>query len=383
MRGSKTSSIYWLGAFVAKKLLEWRSFKTDRKILVIESDDWGSRRTDDVDALRHLNKINSAVRQDRFTQLDNIASEHDLSYLYEVLSSVKDTNGCFAKITANVSVANPDFRAIEESGFSKFSYEPFYKTIQRKTNGQRILTLWDEGIKTGIFVPQLHGREHVHALAWMSELRLGNADLIKAFRLGACGIPYRPLLKLRRKNLQAALDAYGIDGEIDFQTAWLAESSKMFKEYFGFHSDTFIAPAYTWPSSLLTSFHSLGIKGLQGIRLQYEPTGDDRMYKKRWHYTGQGTDKGIAYLVRNVFFEPASNPQNDLADITLSKIANAFKHSFPVIIGSHRINYIGSLDATNRDRNLNSLKQILKSVLKKYPTVEFMSSNQLLSLTAK
>jgi len=52
----------------------------------------------------------------------------------------------------------------------------------------------------------------------------------------------------------------------------------------------------------------------------------------------------------------------------------------PCIIGSHRINYIGSLNERNRTKNLAMLKIILQKIVLKYPNVEFINSNQLTNL---
>ena len=76
----------------AKKFLDRKAFSTDRKLLIIESDDWGSRRTDSKEVRDFLNKINPNISKDRFTQLDNTANEEDLCALYDVLNSVRDKN---------------------------------------------------------------------------------------------------------------------------------------------------------------------------------------------------------------------------------------------------------------------------------------------------
>lgn len=191
-----------MGVFkkVANDIYNLVSFKTQRKLLVIESDDWGSLRTKNKEVLHQLNSISKNVQEDRFTQLDSLANTEDLSNLFEILNSVKDKIGNPAKLTANVCVANPDFKKIENSGFSKFYVEEFNQTIEKSVNGKETLLLWHEGINRALFKPQLHGREHLHALAWMAELRAGNKELLKAFKLESFGIPYTPMVYKRRKK---------------------------------------------------------------------------------------------------------------------------------------------------------------------------------------
>jgi hypothetical protein len=43
----------------------------------------------------------------------------------------------------------------------------------------------------------------------------------------------------------------------------------------------------------------------------------------------------------------------------------------------HRLNVIGSLDESNRTKNLADLKTLLQTVVRRWPDVEFMSSDQL------
>lgn len=361
---------------VGNYLFNILSFKTNRKIVVIESDDWGSTRTSNLATLKHLNKISSIVQEDRFTQLDNLASKEDLTLLFEVLSSIKDCNGDTAKLTANVCMANPDFNKIKESDFEEFFHMPFYENIGKLPNGSLVLQLWQEGIESGIFYPQLHGREHLHALSWLEELRNNNTELLKAFELETWGIPYISSIYKKRKNLQAALDLYGMKGEKSFQESWVRQGCEMFEKHFGYKSKTFIAPAYIWHNKITSNLIKQDIQAVQGIKVQFKPKTNNTGYSKIPHYLGQG--KKLTYLIRNVFFEPASKPNANWVDITLSNIEKAFKNRLPAIIGSHRINFIGSLNPTHRDKNLECLTQILKKVIAKWPEVEFMSSDSFL-----
>ena len=359
--------------------LNYKSFSSNRQLLIIESDDWGSLRTKNKKTLAKLNTISPAVKGDRFTQLDSIADADDLSVLFEALSSVKDFKGNPACITANVCTANPDFNATKASNFEEFHYKPFTETLEEYSSNYDLLQLWKNGEEQKLFIPQLHGREHLHAPMWLAELKAGNKELLKAFELGSFGIPYKPVFYEKRKNLQAALDTYHTDGEIEFQKQWIKDSVAIFKNTFGYYSKSFIAPAYIWHKDLHQDLADANVKTLQGIKLQYEPKNKlSSDYNRKLHYTGEIDKKsGLTYTTRNVFFEPASAPEKDWVNITLKGIDNAFKNNKPAIIGSHRINYIGSLNEQNRKNNLSMLKTILKAIVLKYPKVEFISSAEL------
>lgn len=360
--------------------LDYKSFKAKGKIIVIESDDWGSIRTNDKATRDRLNLISPDIQNDRFSQLDNLADEIDLSALFETLGTVRDSEGRPACLTANFCTANPNFEKIRNNGFEQFFYKPFDETIREQSNGDSVLTLWRQGINSRFITPQLHGREHLHALAWMKELKAGNVQLLKAFGYESWGIPYTSVLYQRRGNLQAALDIYGFRDEEEFQVDWIKESADIFENFFGFPSKTFIAPAYTWHDRINTTLKSVNIEALQGIRLQYEPRYGQKGYKRKMRFTGLKDKRtGLNYLVRNAFFEPASNLQKDWVATTLHSIDNAFKNRQPAIIGSHRINFIGSLDESNRTRNLKMLKAVLKETVKRHPDVRFMGSDELVN----
>ena len=225
----------------------------------------------------------------------------------------------------------------------------------------------------------MHGREHLHAPMWLLELKAGNKDLLKAFKLESFGIPYKSVLYKKRKNLQAALDRYYIAGEIAFQKQWIKDSVEIFKNTFGYYSKSFIAPAYIWHKDLHKDLADANVKTLQGIKLQYEPKNKlSSDYNRKLHYTGEIDKKsGLRYTTRNTFFEPASAPEKDWVSIALKGVDDAFKNNKPAIIGSHRINYIGSLNEQNRKNNLSMLKTTLNKIVLKYPKVEFINSAEL------
>jgi hypothetical protein len=363
-----------------KNYIDYKSLKTSKRLLIIESDDWGSFRTMNSKVKDQLNKISKLVQEDPYIQLDNIADEEDLSALFETLQSVKDNKGNPACLTANVCTSNPNFEKIKENGFEQFYYKPFTTALKEYSKTQDLFKLWKNGMEASLFKPQLHGREHLHALAWLAELRAGNQDLLKAFELKSWGIPYQALLRQKRKNLQAALDVYHTEGESTYHKKWILEGAQIFEETFGFASKSFIAPAYIWHTDAHKYLVEANVNSLQGIKLQYEPNNHKKQatYNKKPHYLGKkDRNTKLIHFPRNTFFEPASAPEKDWVSITLKGIADAFYKNQPAIIGSHRINYIGSLNEKNRTDSLNMLKSILQKSIQQYPDLEFISSDRL------
>ena len=368
-----------IAKYLIDNYLNWQSFKTDNPIVVIESDDWGSLRTKDLATRNHILKLSDDVQKDNYTRLDSIATEADLQALFEVLNSVRDSKGSPACITANVCTANPNFRAIKASDFKEFHYVPFTDNLKQYSSGNSLFEIWREGESASLFKPQLHGREHLHALAWLTELNKGNKALLKAFELESWGIPYKAKSIQRRANLQAALDEYGLAGEQLFHINWIEDSVKIFESTFGYKSKSFVAPAYVWNAINNKTLSQNGIKSLQGIKLQYEPFhNSETRYSKKLRYIGQrDIGSGLIYTTRNVFLEVHRNPNEDWVARCMSLIHKTIKSNKPVIISSHRINFVGRLETTHRDISLKALQTILKNIVKAYPTVEFLNSAQL------
>jgi hypothetical protein len=174
-----------------------------------------------------------------------------------------------------------------------------------------------------------------------------------------------------------------MEGEAYYHKHWIKDSAYIFKKSFGYASNSFIAPAYIWDTSVNEHLAEVKVKTLQGIKLQYEPkrSSAKNNYNRKPNYIGQ-TDKksGLVFSPRNTFFEPSSASHKNWVDITLAGVKLAFEMNKPSIIGSHRINYVGSLNERNRTKNLAMLKIILQKIVLKYPNVEFISSNQLANL---
>ena len=163
----------------------------------------------------------------------------------------------------------------------------------------------------------------------------------------------------------------------------LREGLDLFEKIFGFRSRSFIPPCYTWNSEVEETLHEGGVRYIQGLVKQLIPTGSFGNYRSKLHFLGKRNRFGQYFLIRNGFFEPALNKRTDLAGEVLNRIQIAFRWHKPAIIGSHRINFMGSLDAKNRERNLQLLDELLSRLVKQWPDVEFISSDHLGDLIAK
>lgn len=349
-------------------LNERRGYTTNRKIIVIESDDWGSIRMPSIDIFHKMAALNLDVVGHCYNENDSLATIDDLSLLFEILSCYKDSKGNSPKITANTCVANPDFEKIKASGFSSYFYEPFTTTLERYPDCS--FDSWKEGIAESVFVPQFHGREHLNVEKWMYELQKGNSELRAAFDLQTWGIRYN---RLQESVVQEFL--VNSDKSVELQKESLKEGMKLFQEIFGYTSKSFIAPCYTWNPELNETLKRMGVDILQGSYFQYL-SKDGRIIDTLCHYMGQKNKLGQVHLVRNCLFEPTQDLRLN-KEYCLKGIEKAFKLKKPAIISAHRLNFIGAIHPRNRDDNLRQFSELLQTIVKCWPDVEFMSSDEL------
>ena len=264
--------------------------------------------------------------------------------------------------------------------FKSYFYEPFTNTLNRHPDSDKVFDLYKKGMEEGVFQMQLHGREHVHVNNWLHKLRNQDEMMLEAFKERMFTLNNHKGCSCRYE----CLDAMAVYNENDlmFIQQAIKEGSSLFEKTWGFKSNSVIAPCYSWPSKLETTFKDCGIKYIQGARAQKEYTEkNDKVIVKR-HYMGQKNHEGMFYLMRNVNFEQVENTTIDIVAAALSEIDNAFTWKKPAVITSHRVNYIGSIDPKNSVSNLKLLKQLLLKIVEKYPTVEFMSTDELGNLIA-
>lgn len=345
---------------------------TNRKIVIFESDDWGSIRMRSKESIRNLNNLGIKI-EDPYNLYDSLASEEDLTFLFEVLKSFKDKNGNHPIITANTIVANPDFDQIRNVDFEEYHFELFTDTLNRYPKHSRSFEIWNEGIEEKIFHPQYHGREHVNIFRWLKELSNKESAAFKGFDHEVFGL--RDKSKNIRESFMRALD-FDKEQQLKILVDNIENGVKLFHKIFGFYSKSFIAPSYVWNKNIEEKLNALQVKYIQGITYQYIPKVDKKKYVKKIHYTGQKNQFNQIYLTRNAFFEPSLTNRKSIDD-TLYRINLAFKWHKPAIIGTHRLNYIGFINENNRDVNLKLFKSLLQEILKKWPDVEFMTSDEL------
>lgn len=352
-----------------------------KRIVVIESDDWGSSRMRSKRDRDELIAKNFKIRNCAYNNFDRFESNKDVEGLLDVLTSVRDANGNPAKFTINNIVANPDYGKIADAKFTEYHYESFLETKKRYKNSDKINQVYTQGVEGNVFKPQFHGREHVNINTWMAALQANEGWPREIFEREMFTV-YKSGNNSGRSSFLNAFGSGDIT-DLDHYAMIIKTGLNLFREIWKTNSLTFIAPTYEWPTFLEPILHSEGIRFLQGTHIQRRPSPDGLRFSKKWNFLGKKSVNEQTYLTRNAFFEPTSATNYDAVDRCLKEVDIAFKMRKPAIICSHRVNYIGSIEPTNRDANLLGLKSLLTKILKAYPDVEFMFSDDLGKLISK
>src|SRR5947209_6037905 len=127
-------------------------------VIVFESDDWGEVSADSAAAVRAL--AHEGYLPDSNWAKDCAETVGDLERLYRVLERHVDARRRHPVFTANLVVSDPDFEAIEKSGFTRYSCRPVSQVFPaRYAEHGDLVAKWKEGLARRVFVPQLHARE--------------------------------------------------------------------------------------------------------------------------------------------------------------------------------------------------------------------------------
>src|SRR5699024_828596 len=250
-------------------ILGWR---TNRKIVVIESDDWGSIRMPSKEVYKQCLKAGYQVDRIAYERFDSLASEDDLEFLFELLSHYKDQNGNPTVMTANILAANPDFEKIASAGFQEYFYELVTETFQRYPKHSDCFDLWKKGKEEGVFYPQSHGREHLNVSMFMNALQGGDEDVLFGFEhkmpgsmpKGRAGVGNILVESLRCNNQQDKKKKLDI----------ILEVLDIYETLMEYRSEAFITANYLWSPDYNASLVTADVRFSQRRRKLKEPRFD-------------------------------------------------------------------------------------------------------------
>lgn len=339
----------------------------NKKIVVFESDDWGTFRIFSKESLNILTEYFGEAN-DPFIKYDSLETKEDVERLMDVLSKHRDSNGRSPIFTLNFGLKSPDFKAIIDSNYMDF-FECNLKDSYLFANKETALASIKQGIKNHFFEIQLHTVYHINVGAWMTSLK--NNTLHKTIVGNYC-LDHSCLFNNNRPF--SFMDEMR-DIETNRINQYLLEANKIFKNEFGFYSSTFIPCCNVINSESDDVFADSFISCIQGSPYYFS---FDKKCERYVKHPRKWKKNGVVHLIRNCLFEPSIYSDNiDNVKECLWQIKKAFKNKKPAIICTHRLNYIGSIDSNNQLKNLKLLDMLLTEIEKKYQDIIYMSSNEL------
>jgi len=190
---------------VLKNLSNIIGHSVNRKIVVFESDDWGSLRMPSAEVRLSLERdgldLGKGKESYRYSLYDTLASTKDFENLFNNLTGFKDVKNNPPVFTALSLTSNPNFDKILSDNFSTYEFEPFTDT-RSKFGDSKAFDYWKLGEKENLFIPEFHGREHLNVSAWMRRLNLGDLKT----RIGFDSKVWAISLSDMRIDYQAAFD---------------------------------------------------------------------------------------------------------------------------------------------------------------------------------
>jgi hypothetical protein len=359
---------------LAKNYINFRGWKSNRKIVVIESDDWGSIRIANQGVVDKALVLNPSFGNNKFLLYDGLEREADVELLLGVLAKHKDFKGNSPVVTALALTSNPNIELMKK-GKEEFSYisESISETYE-KYGENKLLSKWkNEGINTNLLYPQFHGKQHLFVNRYIK--RINNSQDVENFAFLNDSI-FGIANTSRALNFMSAFE-YQNEFEKKIIEQETKDGLEQFKKLFGFHSKSFCPSQSIYGDHVFPILKSNGVKTIQAGQ-QFVPYKNS--LDKVDNLWGKRTKEGLFFTRRNCTFETYKNRNFDHIDSCLSEIEIAFRWGKPAVINSHRINFTSRIRCDLRDKTLNDLDILIKRLIKRWPTVEFVNSAELADL---
>jgi hypothetical protein len=352
---------------IIQHLKNIRGPKTKQRLVAICLDDYGNVRLHSRAAVEALDK-KRIFGTSPFDLFDSLENSQDLECMLNTLSSVQDSLGHCAKLTALTNVANVDFERMQERGYSDYIYELLPETYQKLNGGyQDCMKLWLQGISSDLIRPEFHGREHLNLNILMSKLRNRDSDIMTCFSL-------KTLARLKeppgaRASWTAAFE-FDEPTELAEHQAIISDGIACFEKVFGDKPRVFNAPGGREHPCLYSHLKEVGLRVVERTYFQWVHQGGGK-YTPSFAYPKSESRKSPSVSIRNCVFEPTFGSGVDWVSHTLRQIEYAFYWNRPAIISCHRVNFVGGICEKNRAKGLTALSQLLQEIVKRWPDVKF------------
>lgn len=333
--------------------------KTNRKILVFISDDWGDNRISDqsLDCIKN-NNIEIPERH----YLETYASSIDLDNLFNVLFKHNDIYGNHACITPFINTSIPNIDSNYNGEFTNYSNKPIHQNLL-DFGGSNLIQTWKNGMINKLFVPELHGGEHTN-IALLSDRIAKDDSNVKEYI--KCKY-YYPFIVASAPIV--ATYYFENSAQFNFNSKLLQIAIDNFLHFTGYKPTLFNPPNSIFHTFYYEILKGNGVKYICTHPIRKEPNFKGSL-KKRFFWDGRNL-KGITHIISNGAFEPevSENAINNC----LKQISESFKYGRPAIINTHRFNYVKGRKKNYTQKSLIVLDNLLTDVRRLYPDVEFLS----------
>jgi hypothetical protein len=329
--------------------------RISRKIVVIESDDWGLEMASNADAVEALRSRWGLLKLTRWST-DALETTEDLTRLYEVLQRYQPKFARPPVITANFITHNIDYTSPDDLRFIPIS-TGFNDGLED------VRDMYRAGMANGFISPELHGYCHydLDKLRSYLETPAGQESFRRRFLTGEATIAGR--LSMFRGELS----------ERNSHTArGLEEAQTTFSAMFGRPANWIIPPHFILDCSVVSSLRTNQILGVQASNRLL--TADGRSYAEPLFRSR----RGLVWSSRNCRLDPHPHYGWN-ASACLKSIKVAFEGQMPAVIDFHRVNFSGRLARSYRDTSLEQLDAVLNGVSKEWPDAEFWTSGDILN----
>lgn len=365
---------------LAKNYINFRGWSIKQKYVLIESDDWGSIRMPSKEVYDFFSSKNIEVNKNNFDRCDSLESKEDLECLFQVLKKFNDKSGKNPIVTAFSVVGNPDFNKIEANGRKEYVFENVLETYKQYPQNGDVMATIQKGIKDQIYVPQYHGREHIHVKRWMQAINSDSKKEQLAFAKKAIiSSEIKGSSDIYPHDYFKGFDFYSEDEKCEIENVHL-EGLKIFKEIYQMPSVSFVAQGSVFDDHILDGLSKMGVSLISGQQLA--PNGQNK-YQVVNKYWGQTNKYNQIIWRRNCSFEPGRMGEFDWVEKCLADMKVAFKWGKPAVISAHRQNFTGGIFEQNRSNSLLKLNELLSKILKTWPDVKFISTVDLADIMMK
>lgn len=309
----------------------WREPVLTEPVLIVESDDWGYGPTEQAARLRQL---------------------------AQMLGRHRDRTGRPAVMTLGIVLAGPDTPRMARGG---------WKAYQRLSLAdaplESVRAAIGAGVREGVFAPQLHGMEHFHPPALMTQA--ADEPAVRVW-LSSQEFP-------ATEGLPPRLQSRWLDVPADALVCTAAKEAQMFTLSCGTQPEVAVPPTFVWTEEVERAWFAAGVRVVvtPGRRFTGRDAAGRPAAVDAHFYNGEAGASGMLYLVRDDYFEPSLGHP---AERALAALAAKSRYGRPTLLETHRSNF---LDAAIAARSMVELERLLETALRVAPGLRFMSSAEL------